>query len=363
MSKNYLYVNGQSISVGENNCTFNASRTEPMLEKLDSYVFSIIRASLDGMKLPVFIPKMNYNSANPNDTAYKIVVKAVINGQTYYNSEASQTIQFSNNYGVVSPSVVPVSQQLVCINPYYWTYDLFDVLEMFNNAINNVWTDIKNQIEGYTVLTLPPKLTVNGNLFSMMFDKRGFTNELGEVGTSTTEAFYISFNDDLRNIFRTFQYRYNFNVDAQLLSNIILLNNAFSETTYNSISYIVASQSYPSMSILSPVENIVFFSQNGDYKSEINNYPNVLNSSNPFVSMSSAIENQITDIDLDAENPMDYSNVVIYDPKTLREINITNTSMLQNINIVVKWRNRFGDIFDVVMRDGSSMNIKLKYSK
>ena len=108
------------------------------------------------------------------------------------------------------------------------------------------------------MVSKPPILALNGNLFSLYLDDRGFSYD-NQHGTD--EDIQLSFNDDLKNLLDNRNHRFN-DSNADLYSYVLNLQNVM--TTYDnpvtSATYLVLSQSYGCLCGFSPIENIVFLS-------------------------------------------------------------------------------------------------------
>lgn len=354
----HIYFNCQSVSEGENVCKFTALRSIPILSEGDKWKFSIVRASVDGLLIPCWIPKMTYNNANPNLTSYAVSVKLVKTGDTHYNTE---NMIFANRKGLSAPTSVPQDQNSVVQNEYYWTYDINEFIEMFNNMMISCWENLGVAYNGsHTGLsTSPPKIQINGDKYSLYLDTIGFTNS--GVAGSSGEEFIISFNDDLYNLLRTFDFIYDTS-DNNLFNNQISLKNVLNSSSYGAIDYMVLNQSYSCLSIWSPVETMVFLSSTGDYREDMTGDVNLLGSS-ALVQFSDTLESQITDIDLDISNNMDWSNMVLYNPTaSYRWIDIMNNQNIRKVIIQLRWKDRYGNFHDVILRDGGSLNVKLLFT-
>ena len=83
---------------------FEETRASPFLQKPSDFNLSIVRFSLDTYNLPVFIPIINYESDNPDETIYSLSIK--YNAQLYKknitwkspNSNVSKPSKTSNNF-------------------------------------------------------------------------------------------------------------------------------------------------------------------------------------------------------------------------------------------------------------------------
>ena len=354
--KNIIYFNCNSVSEGENPAIYVANSQQPICSESGSYTMCIVRASFDRAKIPVFIPKMQYANANPLLTAYQYKIIASVNNTSY---NQTGTIQFANSYGLTAPTTSPVDQRSVIRNPFYWTYDLNEFINMFNTSMATTWASLQTAAGAYDILTKPPILVLNDNLFTIYFDNSGFSYDNAHGGAN--ENFTISFNTDLKYLLDNLNFSYQTS-NANLFPYV--LNFAGVTTTYaNPITtktYLALTQLYRSLSLFSPIENVVFMSDVGDYKTDQIGTVNILGSGSA-PPMSNSIESQITDIDLDIDNPMDWTNMVLYNPTQYREINIDNTMNINKIKIRLQWKSRYGDYFDIILKDGSSLNLKIRF--
>ena len=357
MSKDIVYFNCASVSIGENTAVFEAICQQPIIEDAGNYTMAIVRGGIGRSKVPVFIPKMAYSNSNPLQTAYSYYIRANFNGGTYH---IPNSIQYINSYGLTAPATTPADQRSVVQNQFYWTYDLNEFVSMFNASMVAEWAELQAGAGGYTIKTKPPVLVLNGNVFTMYFDQSGFSYD-NQHGTQN-ENFMISFNYDLKYLLDNFNFTY----DSSLNPSPYVLNFSNVTSTYvnpiNSVTGLVYTQSYPCLSSFSPIESIVFLSDVGDYKTDFIGNVNMLGSGNA-PAMANGIESQITDICLDIENPMDYTNMITYIPTQYREINIDNTMSINRLRIRLQWKSKYGDYYDIILKDGSSFNIKLKFER
>lgn len=357
MSKDIVYFNCASVSIGENTAVFEAICQQPIIQEAGNYTMAIVRGGIGRSKVPVFIPKMVYSNADSLLTSYSYKISAVINGST---QNITGNIEYINSNGLSAPATTPVDQRSVVQNPFYWTYDLNEFVNMFNSSMVTTWASLQTQVgNAYTVVTKPPVLVLNGNVFTIYFDQRGFSYD--NAHSTGSEEFTISFNSDLKYLLDNFNFVYN-NSSSNLYPYVLNFSNVISTYTnpINSVVSLVYTQSYPCLSSFSPVESIVFLSDVGDYKTDFIGNVNMLGSGN-VPAMANGVESQITDICLDIENPMDYTNMITYIPTQYREINIENTMSINRIKIRLQWKSKYGDYNDVILKDGSSFNVKLKF--
>jgi hypothetical protein len=75
------------------------------------------------------------------------------------------------------------------------------------------------------------------------------------------------------------------------------------------------------------------------------------------------IENQIIDIALSINNPMDYSSQIQYVASVFRFSDI-QTNQINNIDIAVFWKNKYNGInYPILLSDGCGFNFKLMFQR
>jgi hypothetical protein len=121
-------------------------------------------------------------------------------------------------------------------------------------------------------------------------------------------------------------------------------------------------QNYNSMSVdWSPVSSIVFTSTYLPIVPEeriptANVIDGTTNSSND-------VEQQITDIVLSVDNPNDYNNsITLVSTTDYRRISLTSKE-IREIDLKVYWRSKTGQLNPVMLSDGNSCSMKLKFEK
>jgi hypothetical protein len=126
---------------------YNEARTIPFINCPEDYYLSIVRFSVDTGTLPVFIPSIVPNQANPNLTIYNITLTYEVGGTTY-TSGATPMIFDPQDSSVPTP--IPPSQTSNKLqindtgyyNIYSYQYLSFLLTETFKTALTNLVTAV-----------------------------------------------------------------------------------------------------------------------------------------------------------------------------------------------------------------------------
>ena len=322
---------------------FDESRDIIFITNGQKYFFSIIRFTLESNNIPIHIPKIKNGQADANMTNYCMQMIYSNGGTTTpsipVNLEYVCNNKFSNNY--VAP---PTIQQQD--DPYYYIYNVQDVVDMFNKASTRCLTNLISLQTGLSCQA--PKMIYNGdNTFSIYYDDN-FSSDI---------SLYV--NDDLLKLFGNFSSRYEMNNG---INNRFVVSNKLKNTaTIDGTTYTFETQSYPCFQNWSPVQSIVFNSSIGvnmEYVSE----PQILNNSSVFGKSTDKVENVVTDIILPINNPTDYNSFIMYNANVYREANL-KVSEIRNIGMSIHWKSKMGKNYPVMLSDGNNVTVKIKFEK
>jgi len=341
-------------------CRYEENRPDPIVQNASDYQFSLIRASIDSSNIPCFIPKIIQGIPNVNTTAYKVqmTVNLTLNGVAsppYSNVEPLLYV-CRNSYVNTPPSVAGAD------SPYYYVFDIQQFVDMFNTTLQSIYNTCQTALD-VTFIAKCPKMVINGDTFSIYYDAKGYGGADSTASGNQQEAFQIYINDDLKNLLRNFNMTYSQDLDFGMNWNLLVSNRISNNQTINDVLYFVESQSYSSLStVFSPVSSIVFMSNMGiltEYIGQIQ----ILNNNSITTNQSNNIENQIMDIALSVQNPMDYSSQIQYVASVFRFSEIIGNE-IRSINISVYWKNKYNGInYPVMLSDGCGFNAKLMFQK
>ena len=177
MTINNIYYNGlyTNIQQGSQPALFSTTFSQPLVNKANDYEMSIIKFSLPGNNIPLFIFQPN---------TYQVSISYDLNFYTEY-------VNF------IPTNTFPSSDPRYY---YCWSYNLF--IEMINIAIFNVWTTFKtdnpsvtSNYAPYLIYDAPTELIT---LYS----------ESAVFGESISNGCQLFFNSVLFNFFQSFPYIY-----------------------------------------------------------------------------------------------------------------------------------------------------------
>lgn len=338
-------------------CRYEENRPDPIVKNASDYQFSLIRASIDSSNIPCFIPKI-VSGGNVNLTTYSISMSLNLNiNGTITTTQILQPLLYvcRNKYVSQVPSVAGAD------SPYYYVFDLQHFVDMVNTTLKSLYSTLQIGA-GVSFISQCPKMTLSGNTFNIYFDARGWGGADSTATGSQQEAFQLYFNDDLKNLLRNFNLTYAFD-NSGMNWNLVVSNKLANNQTINGVLYYVESQSYSSLStVFSPVSSIVFMSNMGILNEYIGQLQ-ILNNNSITTNQSNNIENQIMDIALSVDNPMDYSSQIQYVASVFRFSEIIGKE-IRSISISVYWKNKYNGInYPVLLSDGCGFNAKLMFQK
>ena len=338
-------------------CRYEENRPDPIVKNASDYQFSLIRASIDSSNIPCFIPKI-VPGGNVNMTSYLVSMGLSLNlSGTITTGQSTQPLIYvcRNKYVNQVPSVAGAD------SPYYYMFDLNHFVDMVNTTLKSIYTTLQTA-SGLTFISKCPKMTLNGNTFTIYFDARGWGGADSTATGNQQEAFQLYFNDDLKNLLRNFNLTYAYD-NLGMNWNLVVSNKLSNNQTINGVLYYVESQSYSSLStVFSPVSSIVFMSNMGILTEYIGQLQ-ILNNNSITTNQSNNIENQIMDIALSVDNPMDYSSQIQYVAGVFRFSEII-AKEIRSISISVYWKNKYNGInYPVMLSDGCGFNAKLMFQK
>jgi hypothetical protein len=246
-----------------------------------------------------------------------------------------------------NPISAPTTQQQD--DPYYYVYNIQDVVDMFNVASVACLADLVDK-NGSAGGNAPFMIYNNNNTFSIYYDDSTF-------GAGTIKMYV---NDDLFNLFRNFntQFVSNGGCNYQWL----VSNNLINSVSLSSGDYYIETQSFPSFQNgWSPVSSITFLTTMG-IQTEYIDSPVILSSQNIGNISSNNVENCATDITLPIDNPCEYNSCIIYIANVYREASI-RVNEIRDINLKVFWKNKAGKIYPVMLSDNESISCKIMFKR
>ena len=393
---NYQYVD---IDVCNNNLQntapkpliFNQTKDTNIIDKASDYEVSVVRWMADST-LPVFICEMETSTANvapDNKTVYffnfgigfgpgSIITLIRTLGENVIWSPQNQNPNLFPNYSV--PTRKPSSQIDVLNNPYYYTSSIQYVLELFNTALQNLYTRLMSVYSVAFPKALAPQFNWNAstNSIDLVLSKE-FTSFSGG------QRIYITMNAPLYDLLNTFSFQTNYSFSSADPIETILptfnrnqlqmgipfmlytnyrydLPNIIGPLGITLYQFIQESSSVPSWT---PVSSIVFTSYSIPVIPSASGTPQFLGL-NPYPSNTqNGISNVITDFEINMNVCTELANSVLqYQPSAeYRIISLNSDEPIRVLNFKVSWKSKYGTYHDFFLKYGGSASLKLMFRK
>lgn len=360
---------------------FNESRTLPYLMCPEDYYLSIIRFSVDTGTLPVFIPSIQPNQANPNLTIYSVSMSWLDP-----TTNISYTVQSYIEYQPQDLSIpVPIAPSLTSnglqINEtgYYNVYSY----EWLCYLVYLAFQDCAAKLVVATALSPnPPDMTFAPIIYwdstsqKAVISANAAVYDLNEqYYDATAAAVNVYMNAPLYGLFTSFParllgYGQNLGTDYRLLIvDIGGINNQAiippQPAIPGNVQYIaiLLYQEVSSTSSISPILALVFCSNSLPIASSNVSTPLVFNNNQliQFAGNNSAMSNIITDL---VSSSGTYTpNLVYVPPGENRLITMYGNSPLNNLDITIFYRIRNGSLVPFILSSGGSVTLKILFTK
>ena len=355
---------------------FSQIKTSNVIDRCQDYYLSIIKWSFNS-NIPVLIPQMMLDPTPETPTLYAENTEYFINvgyGADTYNAtflpETLKRVKYTPENKTLSvPKYMPVSEQDVYNNDFYYIHSVDDFLKMVNSALElsyNALTPIHSPN-----VDKAPKFYWNAatNKINIIMSEDFITDYPGEAN-----HFFITMNPALYSLFDTFS--------ADCLSVENALNNAgnyvlkfFYNYGVNSITIPVETNLYKYLYIYSqqtssvvswsPVNAILFTTTSIPIEPSQTGAPQYLG---PLLKNTNAQQNLsivLTDFTIPLTDGTEYSNQMLYyiPNSEYRLVDLLGDQPLQNLTMVVSWKDRLGFIHNCTLKRGANANLKVLLRK
>jgi len=348
---------------------FNEVRNSPFVYKPEDYYLSIVRFTLDTPSLPVWTCNIQSNQSDVNLSIYSITLswQNPIGGQVF---TFQKFLEFQPQ--VLGANVpIPPSQTSNGLQNnstgYYYVYNYQYVIFLVNQCFQQCFNGLNALVVGAGLVlptTFAPILT---------FDTQQNIAILNSdiLGYNTTSSNYIKIfmNSSLYQLFSSFPiyilgssntgqniqiqtYTFGGQNIAEFPSNALFQYDAIQ--TY---------QEYSTIALWTPVLSIVFCSNTLPIVPNQVSAPQILVNGQAIINdgNNSNIANIITDLVVPDGN---YKPSIVYNPTAqYRLIEMQGNRPLNNLDIVVYWKDRYGILNPFVLTSGSSATLKLLFTK
>ena len=386
----HVYLDLDVINNNENNkvlpsLRFEEIRNTPFLDGDSSeYFCSIVRFTIQtGNTLPVFIPKIKIGQPDKAITIYVVTLKWTTT--TSGSNPITHTVNRSVNYtpeDLVAPDPLPPLDKQDISSSFYYVHNYGHFITMVNTALLGCMNDLRFAVGGPgTVLDTvqPPFLDFDPitNRVILHADILWF-DEVIPIKRNVNPI-EIYFNERLYDLFVGLQYSYRsaignenyklrvkYNNSNAVDKKIVVGPDPVTGTETIKVTYVQMYQEISSIALWSPVASIIFATALLPVMATQTSLPKDLGKDNNINSYgnNSNLLSAISDFSIAVDSNNQYRPMVVYNPGAeYRLIDMHSCMNLNKVDIIVYWKDTFGNIHPFELQPGCSANVKLMFRR
>ena len=370
MNSDHIYINLNTVNndnespyTGFPQLSFEETRNVPILNNASEYYLSVVRFQLETSTLPVFIPVVLQGQANPNVLEYVIGMSYTSLGTTYH--QKANVIFVPQNLTQPIPPVPTTSFN----TEYYY----LNTVQSFINMLNTTFTTVFNALYAQVVLpsNKPPFFTFDATtgrptLYAEFtaFDEITNPNPVKIFFNNQLFTLFNSFDNEFLGFIRPNEDNYRIRVkNLNLTANIPPIGDPAGALT----TYIVVESEYSVLTLMNPVQSIVFTS------ATLPIVQNMMSKPVAYKADTITLNNQgnnalvlpvITDFCVPLNIGYEYKNQIVYSPTSeYRLIDMYGNTSFSTIQISVWWSDGNGALHPFRLGSNCSASIKLMFRK
>ena len=334
-----------------------------LIENPQDYYLSIVRFEIDSPSLPIFIPQRRLGSSSFNDLIYIFgleVIKGATNTPTARYKKRVQFIPVNPNISTDQLNAyVSANKEYSLSDEYYYIYNVKQWLRMVNTSLQALFSAMRVD-EGNNIIPLSAKAPFfdydSGSGLITLYTTTHY------VDTKDADRLRLFWNTPTNTIFGGFDTTVALKATSLLFDdispsesklggthpstyyqvNVSNLNNKNS-ITLGSTAFVQSIQSYPSMPMCSPIQNIVF-STSGNLpvsNSQIGN-PTIFKSDGDCATQGGAdnISPILTDFIVPLIRGDEYKPKINYSPSEYRLLDMKGNAPLKSVDLQVYWKSK-----------------------
>jgi hypothetical protein len=328
---------------------FTKSRNSLIIANPSLYFCSVVKFSIDTPTLPVFIPDIKIGQVDVNLTTYEVTIYDNTTPATAH----TQNLEYINSSDYIKPPRPPIIFQDI-ESEYYHIYNMKTFVRMLNTAIIACTTAL-------SIATAP------------FFDYDNDTSIFSlYVPTNFIPTYKLVFNQSLRTLLAGFEYETrlitntSLGVHGYVTQFVIENNNNLNSVTVNSNTYYKFTQEYSTLSTFNPIKKIVFMTSMLPIRPALTQPPEQYNT-NIYISgngNNSNLSMVITDFEVGVSAQNRYMPNIVYTPQAeYRLIDMTTDIPINEINVSVYWKDKFGTIHPIKLAPNCSCALKLLFRR
>lgn len=358
--------NFQSTTQESKQLVFNESRNSGFVPNSGEYLMSITRFQIDTYSIPSYVAEIQPNQSNPNLMIHSVSLKYINASNVVYSTPPTYLIwQPVNTYITVPNAPSLNSNGLQSDSLYYYAYSFEHLIKLFNTALDTNMIALRALVPGGGLNSITSPFmswdTLN-EVASLYCERDHFDNALvnDKINIYFNRPSYALYNSlpAYRNDINSpneniYQIRTDSNFGANVVQNSLLGSNKILIQTIQEVKTITN---------ISPISSIVFTTTTLPIVPTQLSAPIVYNNG---VLVGSNYNNNfgliITDM---STNEAAYKPTLLYNPSAqYRYISMTGNGPLNNIDISVWWKDKFGKLNPLLLWSGGACSIKILFEK
>jgi hypothetical protein len=344
------------------------------------YFCNIMRFTIQtGNTLPVFIPSVVIGQDNPNKTIYAVSLKYTYQGIEYVSTKNVMYEPEDKTAPIPAP---PLLKQDFS-SKYYYVYNYTHFVQLLNATLELAFAELSDKMPGTSDAsplnaTVAPCLDFDVQTNRVVFHAEQFFYDEAYTRLSSVNRVSIYFNTRLYDLLVGIPYELESNTgelnyrlkviynNSNLVSKNVLVPGIPTATIRN-ITYVQMPQEVSSIALWNPVASLVFASALLPIHPTQTSLPKNVGNSNTAFSESgnnSNLLSAISDFTIAVDGNNQYRPVVVYNPTPeYRLIDMHSCMNLNRLDIVVYWKDTFGNIRPFELHPGCSANVKIMFRR
>jgi hypothetical protein len=277
-----------------------------------------------------------------------------------------------------APSPIPPLKQQDITSTYYYVYNYQHFIDLVNNALLRAWQQmiaLLGSLGGYWNATVAPFLDIDSSrqIVILHADKELFESGIGPLDLYfNTRLFqlFVGLPHEYASKTSDMNYRMIFvnRSDANILTRPTYYTNPSTLLTISDPTTLIqAEQEISSMALWSPVASIVFASTmlpvlptQTSLPKELGNNSNYLTSGGNNCNLTNILSDFSIAVDINNQ----YRPIVEYNPGAeYRLLDMNSSINLNRVDIVVYWKDHFGNLNPFELQPGCSAHVKILFRK
>lgn len=379
---------------------YNETRLVPFISNPSEYYMAIVRFSIDGSALPLFVCPVIYNPNNPSDINFTpFVISLSYSGMLY-----SMNLEYmpNDNSEPLPPAPTPTIPQGNLSTNYYYVYYITTFLLMLNNALYSAFTKLIIAVPALASYPAPyfvydsvselislvvPNFSIGGgpNVYLTQYDYGatqkplyGASQPAGTIQIlvnsylysyleglkafviiqSGTQPNFLFLIDDLYN---NYYYPPQNDVNTsppQIETSFSTTSGGVTSTFTAKPEYFIFSQQYLTFGAYNSVSSIVILCNLPIQNEYIPSFTN-----NPNNNIGSSFRNVLTDYVIDPSLLGGQRNKLVYIPSVYRFIVLNSFDPISRIQLQIYWADNEQNLYPMRVTNGRSNSLKLMFIK